>query len=600
MFEGVLISSSPNDPSWRRIPVVQKAAAAENHKNTSQVATNETQDRTMAEEMNVSEKEQARSPLEAAPATASASDPVPNEGTDDPWAVPVPPPEDFLAQYRSKASELIKSAYVTADRSLRITSSGRLSTNLCEDLMYLLRVQVAALDEFLDALSSSPPTQEGEMMAHSDIYIEAVSSILHALYVRQIASRDTFLIDLEGCCAAANDFCRLSESLEEWADEIWCQSRQRFETPSSDGSPYSIGLMQEKELPDLIRLLVSDADYAVRLSCRFALDEEELLESGALGLFGREWEMEGTAGSSKALSFLLGIVEKYLGDVEEYIGEENLYRKAIETIIQGSAVVYVECLLRRAKMVGMNREEITKRRRAMVKSISGCEENCSALPFSDPLYASRRVREEIYAIKTFFKSWVLEVPAVDRIIEREFAIISALQECLSLAGDLLRIGSEGSCDFLNVMFEASQGNIKTVRNLVVDIWGLTLSQVSRMVVLPSSVEDKICKIGATFDTQNQGADVRPQSLRFLVPGFSVSHLLVKLYSDSVEPNEVHLSAPPSSRARKLSRRQVVKALQSDFHIAKHELGKLKISKKKAKKKARKFFDVCKQAGKLDS
>ena len=40
------------------------------------------------------------------------------------------------------------------------------------------------------------------------------------LYEKQIEARDEFCTDLEECCAASNDFIRMSEKCEEIVEEI--------------------------------------------------------------------------------------------------------------------------------------------------------------------------------------------------------------------------------------------------------------------------------------------------------------------------------------------------------------------------------------------
>lgn len=547
-------------------------------------------------------------------ATTSPSGPPRAVGDEDPWApVRAPPPETFLARYRKQAFEFVRNAYVSADRSLRIASAGSLSINLCEDVVYLLKVQVGALDEYLSALSTSPPEDERGRVGVDlgEIRAEGVSSLLHALYVRQIASRDAFFIDLEGCYAAANDFFRLAEALEEWAEEGERAGRRDGNgcDPSSplSGRTLSLGLMNERELPDLIRLLVSDADYAVRLSCRFALDDLVLHETGSFGLFEQGWEQEEdtcctggrSAVASAALSSLLGMVEDYMQDSEEYIGEKNLYRKAIEAAIQRTAVVYTECLLSRMRRVRLRRESVAKARsrRALVEGSSEREDDGSDFPFADPVRASQLLREDIYAIKAFFRSWVLEMPAIDRIIERELTVSSAVQECLGLAGDVMKIGSARSCVFVTALFESAKRNAAMVRGLILDTWGLSIS-IGMMVVLPSSIEEEISRVASTFHWSGLCANGGVVSLRFGVPGMNIYDLLVRLYASSDESDETHSSHAVALRGHSISRREAAKALKAEFRVASAKLRTVPLSRKKAKKKAKAFLKNCKRATKL--
>uniref|UniRef100_A0A7S4HU44 Exocyst complex component Sec6 n=1 Tax=Odontella aurita TaxID=265563 RepID=A0A7S4HU44_9STRA len=546
---------------------------------------------------NASGETQGRSPVATKPGNTAAPCSQPDtHSSDDPWApVRVPTPEEFLAQYRKQASALVKNAFVTADRSLRITHDGSLSINLCEDITYLLNVQISALDEYLTALASLSP-QKNETRA-VDTRAEAVASLLHALYVRQIASRNIFLVDFEGCCAAANDFCRLAESLEEWAGDL----EKRWEKICY------LGLMKERELPDLIRLLVADADYAIRFSCAFVLNEEDIQDSRASRLFQSEWEEEDISNADKpvatsaAMSSLLRIAEEYLEDMEGYIGEENLYRKATETIIRSTAVVYAECLLSRMERVREKREAKIKSRSPIKRNGFDGIENSSVFPFADPIRASQHMKEDIYVLKSFFKSWVLEMPAVDRIIEREFAVIAAMQECLSLAADIIGIGRDMTWSFLNVLLEATEGDAEAVRRLVLDLWGMTISLVTDpKVAVPASMGENISRAGKNISNGSSRSLVSSLSLRYQVPRLSVHTLLLSQYCDVAKPVEELKYDIGSYRTSKPSRREAAKALKADFLAAKSKLRKMDIhfSKKKAKRKAKKFLRVCKQASKI--
>lgn len=69
-------------------------------------------------------------------------------------------------------------------------------TSLCEDVYSLAGVQLRTIRERL--------TRKSEAL------VQAVGVIFKNLYEKQMTSRDLFLTDFETCCAAANDFVRMS------------------------------------------------------------------------------------------------------------------------------------------------------------------------------------------------------------------------------------------------------------------------------------------------------------------------------------------------------------------------------------------------------
>jgi hypothetical protein len=89
----------------------------------------------------------------------------------------------------------------SAEHTKSQTSEGRLITSLCEDVYSLAGVQLRTIRERL--------TRKSEALA------QAVGVIFKNLYEKQIGCRNNFLQDFETCCAAANDFIRMSEKCEE-------------------------------------------------------------------------------------------------------------------------------------------------------------------------------------------------------------------------------------------------------------------------------------------------------------------------------------------------------------------------------------------------
>ena len=79
-------------------------------------------------------------------------------------------------------------------------------TSLCEDVYSLAGVQLRTIRE--------------RLTRRSEALVQAVGVIFKNLYEKQMKAREIFCTDLETCCAASNDFIRMSDKCEEIVEEI--------------------------------------------------------------------------------------------------------------------------------------------------------------------------------------------------------------------------------------------------------------------------------------------------------------------------------------------------------------------------------------------
>ena len=112
----------------------------------------------------------------------------------------------FQPSHRTLFHILSLSLCHSADHTKSQTSEGRLITSLCEDVYSLAGVQLRTIRE--------------RLTRRSEALVQAVGVIFKNLYEKQIASRNNFLQDFETCCAAANDFIRMSEKCEEILSDL--------------------------------------------------------------------------------------------------------------------------------------------------------------------------------------------------------------------------------------------------------------------------------------------------------------------------------------------------------------------------------------------
>ena len=117
--------------------------------------------------------------------------------------------DEFINNFRTTASEFLGAAYRMRRPIDRSHIYGTLSTSLAEDVFALADSQCGLLHEYL-ASNGLLRTQVGD-----SLLAEALLSMLINLRVTQSQFRDSFLVDLPSSVAAANDFCRMAERVEQ-------------------------------------------------------------------------------------------------------------------------------------------------------------------------------------------------------------------------------------------------------------------------------------------------------------------------------------------------------------------------------------------------
>ena len=515
---------------------------------------------------------------------------------DDRKPPPQPAQDEFLRRFHAAASLTVKNAY-SADNRLLHHSPGRgITTNLAEDLMYISGVQMGVAEDFLASLAAGrveaeaagtvapPPSVDDGKGGYSsagadreDLRSEACFGMLHALYCRQVQFRDSLLFDLEGCCAAANDFYTLMEKAEEWAEDL--ESRHPHLLLVGRRADCGEGPPPHKEMQDLLRLYAADATYAARIVQQFVF-ESVWGSTIATELFGTGWE-EGEA----VVESLILTIDDYLADVEDYLGDNHLLlQKVLEALIEATVIFYVQCLLQKVdgllKRIGTVKGKLTMSRNGLYNRL-----------FTDMARATSRMEDDIYAMKSSFKSWMIQCPALDHTIEREFAMLVAMKTCLSFVGHHCRANM-----FVPTFYDRTAGNIVMTRKLIYNLLRSCGCQNIKDGALPPKIEDEIQDMVIMYDSHASTQQSTP--LRNQIPDLSLRTLLLKycdhnnmMFKDSVRP--IHTSLPTQ-----ISRHKAVTVLKSDLRRARNNLHKLPLSKKKVKKKAVTFLRTCKQAAKI--
>ena len=141
---------------------------------------------------------------------------------------------------------------------------GKLTTTLCEDVFSFCIVQLRTIRERLSK--------------NSGALVLAVCIILSHMRSKQVHARNNFLRDLESCCAASNDFTRMSEKCEDMVSEVVSQCE------------FSKDLIAKLETSsgDLMGVYSSDAVYSARSVHIYVFDPIE--DQIGVKLFEEDWE----------------------------------------------------------------------------------------------------------------------------------------------------------------------------------------------------------------------------------------------------------------------------------------------------------------------
>lgn len=338
----------------------------------------------------------------------------------------------------------------SADHAKTQNADGLLTTSLCEDVYSLVGVQLRTIRE--------------RLTKRSEVLVLAVNVIFSYLRMKQLECRDDFLTDLECCCAAANDFIRMSDQCEEILSDLESAStlsKESLDTLAAQSN-------------ELLTLYSSDAVYAAQRVYVYVFEpiEEEI----GSALFDTEWE-ESLTHNELALT-LVRTLEDYMGDLELWL-EELMVRKVVDALIISTINFYIKCLLKKAD-----------------------NKNAKESSFNDPKTAIARIRGDVGVIREYFESLIEVFPALGRVIDTEFEIVDTIVELMMIAAGLSNANTEEQVFVL-------QRRIKDdnlTRCLVGDIWHLMNPSEER--ALYEQLEEHEATLKAMAPTGPDPADSR--------------------------------------------------------------------------------------------
>lgn len=353
------------------------------------------------------------------------------------------------------------------------SAEGKLITSLCEDVFSFSSVQLRTIQERLSK--------------KSDALILAVCIILSHMRSKQIHARNNYLQDLETCCAASNDFTRMSEKCEDMVADLMEQCE----------FPEDMIATLEASSNELMGVYSSDAVYSARSVHIYVFDpiEEEI----GVRLFEESWEVE-MVENDLALS-LVRTLEDFHEDLEHYM-DDFMVVKSVMSLMSATVIFYTKCLLQRAEKHRNNKRPF----------------------FGDVKTALDRMTGDIKVMKDYFESLVPKMPALKKNIEKDFEIISTIHELMSIAAGLSVSEAE---DFILVLQKRVR-DVGITKHIVGDLWHLVAPTEERYVwELVESMEDTLVAIAPVDDAL--ALEVNDRSY---VKGLRLDEMAVKLYVKS--------------------------------------------------------------------
>ena len=270
--------------------------------------------------------------------------------------------------------------YCSTDHAKSQTGEGYLITSLPEDVFALAGVQLRTIRERLTKKSS--------------VLVDAVTIVFMSMQQKQRLSRNAFLKDLETCCAAANDFVRMTDQCDEIVEEL---------LDNTDLPPQDQQTVQEVA-NELMRQYTNDAMFAAQSIHTYIF--EPINEDLATRLFSESWENDTT---NEAALTIVRTIEDFMTDIEEWM-EDVMVRKLVDGLVRASINFYIKHLLLKADKSGKK-----------------------SLCFQDTQKALSRINGDVGEIRNFFQGMTDSFPALQRVINAEFEIMTNIFAILYLA-----------------------------------------------------------------------------------------------------------------------------------------------------------------------
>eukprot|EP00934_Nitzschia_sp_Nitz4_P003262 Nitzschia sp. Nitz4//scaffold370_size15137//3867//7399//NITZ4_008894-RA/size15137-snap-gene-0.25-mRNA-1//1//CDS//3329549571//3252//frame0 len=388
------------------------------------------------------------------------------------WEVHDLAKDEFLYRTKEQTNEWLDNVYI-AEHTKSQSSEGRLITSLCEDVYSLAGVQLKTIRE--------------RLTRRSEALVQAVAVIFKNLYEKQINTRNNFLQDFETCCAATNDFVRMSEKCEEILSDLKAECNL---------SPEASEALDEQSAI-LLGLYFGDAVFASQKIHIYIFEPIE--EAIAEGLFGESW-LDELTNNELALT-LVRTLEDFMGDLEIFM-DDLMVGKTLDALVTASVNFYIKTLLSKSHAYNNNKKSY----------------------WSNNARALDRMRGDINTMKEYFESLAPSYPSLARGLEGEFEVLDTVHELLSIAAGISKSTDRDFVIFLQKRIK----NFPITKLVVGDLWHLVKPEGEKAIYeMVETMEEEMAAVAPNDETAVDIALARQT-----VPGLRLDQELAMLCAQS--------------------------------------------------------------------
>ena len=197
-----------------------------------------------------------------------------------------------------------------------------------------------------------------------------------------------------------------------------------------------------------------------------------------------------------------------MADLELFL-DEFMLKKTVDALVAGSVIFYLKCLLLRAERHGNNKVGY----------------------FIDNQVAFERMDRDVKVIKEYFDELAQGMPALGKVIEKEFEVLTTIMELMRVATG----HSESDAGNFIVVLHKRVKDINITKHVMGDLWHLVRPTEERDVwELTQSLEASLLAVTPPETAISQK--------RMNLPELRLDQSLAQLYINSTRNRPVHAGA----------------------------------------------------------
>ena len=392
------------------------------------------------------------------------------------------------------------------ERTVQTNLSGSLFTSLPEDVFTVVEAQMSVLIEYINS-SDLVATEAGD-----SLLIYGLLSILRGLWCKQTNFRNSLLLDLESNIAAANDFLRMIEKVDNFIHRT-AQNYPHLPWTENKGEVSAV----RREAADLISLLGGDAVHAAQQVAAFVM-RAVLRSDVPTKLFSRDWEDRFV--QNEVVVSMVRLFEGYLSDIHNWVDQDFLYHKVVVALVRSSVCFYLRCLVKKADQIRRS-----KRRLGMGNKRAGYQ------VFVSPSRAMCRMSYDIEVLRDYFHSVAKENVALGRVVANELSVLVVIFECMWLA--VGKTGADSLDEFIVVVHKRTGADADVTKHFLSDLWLLMAPSGDQHVIQSAliGISAELKLVSARMKEKDANSPWKANDNGFV--GLRLDEMLKSLYEDRI-------------------------------------------------------------------